>query len=421
MIVSLSVLALLLVGAGGVWVYMKRIESTMQQGMAVQQKEIDAQLTAATPTEPFNVLLLGTDGRKGETSYRSDTVMLAHIDPVAKKVWIVSIPRDTKVAIPGHGQDKINAAHTYGGAALTIQTVKEFTGLPINYYMEVNFEAFQKAVDALGGVWVDVPVAINDSEADGTTNKTASKVAAGYQLLDGAHALTFVRARHQFVDQDFARMRNQQLFLKALADQMTKAQNISKIPSIVSAVAPYVTTNMSLVDMVKTAQALKSAGSQNVYTATVTGSWSSPYIIPDLTVLNKLMGDIKAGRSFDSTSTSTAGASTTAAPAKQPADVSVTVLNGAGIAGVAGQASAILRAQGFPIASVGNASQNVYTQTLVIYKTDSSLAALVASYLQPGTKLVESRGMYTFSSDVLVVVGKDWNLSKVPTVPVNTN
>ena len=93
-------------------------------------------MTAAKPGEPFNILLLGADGRKGETAYRSDTIVVAHVDPQQKKVWMLSIPRDTRVLIPGHGYQKINAAHSFGGPPLTIKVVKEFTGLPIEHYMD---------------------------------------------------------------------------------------------------------------------------------------------------------------------------------------------------------------------------------------------------------------------------------------------
>ncbi|MGV8083177.1 MAG: LCP family protein [Coriobacteriia bacterium] len=419
-IVGVTVLVLLLASVGGAYAWMKSLESKMQAGITKDKAAVDKQLATPEPAKAYNMLLLGTDGREGEENYRTDTILVAHVDPETKHIWIISIPRDTKVTIPGHGTNKINAAYTYGGAALTIETVKNLTGMDINYYMEVDFEAFKKAVDALGGVWVDVPVAINDKQADGTPKKTASKIAAGYQLLDGDHALTFVRARHQFSDQDFSRMKNQQLFLKALADQIAQTQSITKIPGLVSGVAPYITTSMSLTDMIKAAKALMGAGSSSIYTATLTGTWKSPYIYPDMAVMQKLTDAIEAGVSFDSTATAT-GAGTSAAVSVKPADVSVTVRNGSGISGVAKQAASILQAQGFPIANIGNANQNVYDQTLIVYKTDKTQAELVSQYLPTGTRLVESRGMYTFTSDILVVVGKDWDVSKVPSTPVKTN
>ncbi len=98
----------------------------------------------------------------------------------------------------------------------------------------------------------------------------------------------------------------------------------------------------------------------------------------------------------------------------------MTVRNGSGISGVANQAATILKAKAFKIKDVGNAGQNVYKKTLIIYKTDAKAAALVGTYMPPGTTIVQSRGMYSFPSKVLVVVGKDWDVSKVPAAPVLT-
>ncbi len=351
-------------------------------------------------------------------------MILAKIDPKTKQVWMLSIPRDTRAEIEGHGVGKINSAFTYGGEEGAIKAVKKLTGVSVNHYMNVDFKGFKKAVDALGGVWVDVPVEINDKEA-ASHNKKAAHIDAGKQLLDGDHALTFVRARHQFADQDFSRMKNQQIFFKALADQVAKSGNIAKLPRVVSSVAPYVQTDMSLMDMIRTAQALRSAGSESLYTATLEGVWRSPFIYPDEKKKEKLIEKMKAGESFEGTKTakpkskkksSSASAETTA---EKPGDITLTVRNGGGIGGSAKQAASILRARGFDVGAVGNADRMVYDETLVVYKKREPNAALVATALPPGTKIVESRGMYRFDSDVLVVIGKDWDLAKVPVAPIS--
>ena len=409
-----GVLVLLVLGAVGVFAYAKHLERTMQQTI-VKKEKLDAVLTKAKPMEPFNVLILGADFRQGDAAYRTDSMMVAHIDPKAKKVWLLSIPRDTRVEIPGHGARKINDAHFFAGPEGAIAATERLTGLKINHYLEANFEGFVKAVDALGGVWVRVPVTIDDKEADHSKGDVASHIDAGYQLLDGPHALTFMRARHQFADQDFSRMKNQQIFFKALADQVAKIDNIAKLPSVVSAVAPYIATDMSLVDMIKLAQALKGAGSKNLYTATARGTWRSPFVYVDQPYLTKLVKAIRAGEPFEKSKE----ASSTTKP-KAPAGVSVTIRNGAGVSGVANQAASILRAKGFVIKDVGNAGQNVYKKTLIIYKADVAAASLVAQFLPPGTTIVQSRGMYAFDSLVLVVIGKDWDVSKVPAAPVLT-
>jgi polyisoprenyl-teichoic acid--peptidoglycan teichoic acid transferase len=413
-VVLIVILVLILAGAAAVYAYAKHLETTMHQTI-VQKKELDTVLTKAKTMDPFNILILGADYRPGDTVYRTDSMMVAHVDPKAKKIWMLSIPRDTRVVIPGHGAVKINAAHYYGGATGSVKAVERFTGLTINHYLEVNFQGFTKAVDALGGVWVNVPVTINDTQADRTPHNTASHIDAGYQLLDGPHSLTFVRARHQFADQDFARMKDQQIFFKALADQVAKVDNVAKLPGVISAVAPYITTDMSLVDMIQLAQALKGAGSKNVYTSTAMGTWKSPFIYVDQADLDKKVAAIKNEVPFEKKKAASK------AKAPKPSNIALTIRNGSGTPGVAKQAATILKAKGFKMADVGNANQNVYKTTFIIYRTSPTLATFVAKYLPPGAHIVQSRGMYSFTGDVLIVIGKDWNLSKVPAAPVVTH
>ena len=426
-IVVAVVVVLLVVAGGSVFAYAQHIQNTMQSTI-VKQLKLNPALKPAEPLKPFTVLLLGADYRKGETAYRTDTIILAKIDPQQKKVWLLSIPRDTRVLIPKHGYDKINASHALGGPELTIKTVEAFTGMPINHYVEVNFQGFQGAVDALGGVWVKVPHAINDKKAASqSVHQRAAKIPAGYQLLDGEHALTFVRTR-AFADADISRMKDQQIFFKAVADQMAKSTDVTKLMRAINAVVPYVQTDMSLMQMIKTAVALKDAGSANMYTATIDGDWKSPYIYTNETLKKKLLADVKAGRSFEPTPSAPASSTAAAkkkvaasAAAKQPAAIRVTVRNGAGISGIAKQAGLILKAKGFAVGDTGNANQSVYKKTLVVYKTDRAAAEQVAAALMPGSSVVESRGMYSYPTEVLVVVGKDWDASKIPVAQVLTN
>lgn len=425
-IVGGSLLVALVVGAGVLYAYAKHIERTMQRTV-VKQERLDIELAKAKPQEPYNMLILGVDKRAKDKVYRSDTIVLARIDPKTKQVWMVSIPRDTRAQIPGHGYSKINAAYALGEEQLAIDSVEKLTGVPINHFMAIDFSGFAKVVDAMGGVWIDVPEAINDRQADGTKDKSASRVDAGYQLLDGDHALTFVRARHQFADQDFSRMKNQQAFVKAVAEQMATKTSVAKLPGIVSAVAPHISTDMSLLDMLRTAQALRGAGSDSVYTTTLPGKWKSPYIWPDEEAKKKIIAKLEAGEPFkkkksaEETATPDPDSEEEEVSTKQPSEITVTVRNGAGIPGCANQAASILKARAFKVKDVGNANQFVYDKTLVVYTKDEPAAKLVLQTLPPGTKLVQSRGMYSFNTDILVVVGKDWDLSKVPVTPIKTN
>lgn len=426
--VTAGVVAMVIVlGSGGLYAYAKHIERTMQRTVHKKEK-LQVQLTKAPPQEPYNVLMLGVDKRKGDVTFRSDSMALVRVDPKTKEVWMISIPRDTRAEIPGHGYSKINNAYALGQEQLAIDTVEKFTDVPINHFIAIDFSGFEKVVNAMGGVWIDVPVEINDKEADRSKGDKASHIDAGYQLLDGAHALTFVRARHQFADQDFSRMKNQQRFVRAVADQVATKTRVTKVPRIVSAAAPHLSTDMSLMEMMRTAQALKNAGSGKVYTTTFPGEWRSPFIWPDEAAKAKILEKFNAGEPFKKkkpkASAATTGTSQVDAQqppaAKKPSQITVAVRNGAGIVGCAKQAASILKTRAFKVEDVGNANQFVYDKTLVVYKKDRDSATLVASALPPGTKLVESRGMYAFDSDVLVVVGKDWDITRVPVTPVES-
>jgi LCP family protein required for cell wall assembly len=400
--VGIGVLIAIVVIVGGTAAWAYSLFSSAQHTMNENSKEtgdLEGVLTEPEPQEPFTVLLLGNDIRKGEQSARADSILVARIDPEIEKVWIVSIPRDTRVEIPGYGTDKINAAHFYGGPSLMVETVEDFLGMPINHYMDINFTGFVKAVDSLGGVWIDVPQEIDDEKAASGSKNRVTHVDAGYQLLNGEQALTFMRSR-DYVDADFTRMKNQQAFFKAIADQATNFDNVFKIPGMIKDVAQYMSTDMTVAEMAKVAIALRDMGGNNVETATVAGEWKSPYVWTDEERKEFLVDAMMAGRSFEDTATVDVGAA-------DPASVTVTVRNGAGIEGCATAVADILKAKGYNVVEVGNANQFVYDETLVVYKTGQPTAVQVGKEL-PTARVVESRGMYAFTTQILVVVGKDF-------------
>ena len=396
-------LVLLVIGGGAAYVYLQLAAAgRIMEDNSLKPVDMGEVLAAREAEQPFTMVLLGADYRRGETQARADTIIVARIDPEGQRVWLLSIPRDTRVEIPGYGVDKINAAHFYGGPKLVIETVTEYTGIPINHYAEIDFTGFRKMVDALGGVWIDVDVEIDDEKADSGTNTRVSHIEPGYQRLNGEAALTYVRSR-DFPDADFTRMKHQQTFFKALADQATKLDSVLKVPGMVKDVAQYIKTDLSMRELIDIALALRSIGASGIDTATLTGEWRTPYVWTDEERMDVLVGAMLAGRSFDGTA-----AVGTEVPRST---ISVTIRNGAGIEGCASATSDILTGLGYAVAGVGNANQFVYEETLVVYKTDRAAAVQISSEL-PKAKVVESRGMYEFDTDILVVVGKDyltWN------------
>ncbi|MBE0476163.1 MAG: LCP family protein [Coriobacteriia bacterium] len=401
-LLTVAALMLGLAAAAGAWAL---AFITGVQNDLIDSPEHDKTVEALTrqKAEPFTVLLLGDDRRPGETRARADTIIVARIDAKSKEVRMVSIPRDSRVEIPGYGMEKINAATFHGGPALMVDTLEDYLGVPINHYMMVDFRGFQGVVDAMGGVRVDVDVEINDKKAASHGSRQAYHIPAGDQLLDGEHALTYVRSR-KFPDGDFTRMRHQQTFFKALAKQSLKLGNVFKLPGVVKEMARHTTSDMSVTEILALVQALRGLGEKNVQAATLVGPSQTiggvSYVIPDEYVKEQLSEALRSGADIE-------GADETPAEQVDPASVTVTVRNGAGISGCAADAADRLRGKGYTVGDVGNANRFVYETTLVIFKDREDKARSVARALGVA-RVVESRGMYSFSTDVLVVVGKDW-------------
>ena len=201
--------------------------------------------TTVQYTEPspsaMNLLVIGSDRRADQPSAggRSDTLMLVHVDHDQNYLSVLSLPRDLRVEIPGHGKGKLNSAFAYGGAALTIRTVEQTTGVDINHYLEVGFDAFSSMVDSLGGVYVDVDKRYYNPDY----NYELINLYPGYQLLKGSDALDYVRFRHD-TNLDFGRMERQQRFLTALREQAMGWDLPFKLPGLISALFKNVTTDL---------------------------------------------------------------------------------------------------------------------------------------------------------------------------------
>lgn len=237
------ILAAAVVGSGIYWAAANVIVPLFFPGFGVPDGDSgDDQL----PNGRMNLLVLGVDARKGETVTRSDTIMFVSAEPRQKRVSILSIPRDTRVEIPGHGWDKINAATALGGPELAQKTVSQLLDVPIDYYVLTNFEGFKRLVDILGGVTIDVEQDMRHREGDGY----AIDLKKGVQRLDGEKALQYVRYRGYAMG-DITRTEKQQKFLKALAQELVRSRNITKLPKLVPQLRECVDTNMSLREMMR--------------------------------------------------------------------------------------------------------------------------------------------------------------------------
>lgn len=233
-----------------------------------------------------NILLLGVDDPDNEnpdsTVRRSDTMIVASISPKYGTINLLSIPRDTRVAIPGRqGLDKITHSYAYGGAALAAKTVEGLLDIPISYYTALDWQGFIKVIDILGGV--DLYVEQNMKYEDPYANLTI-ELSKGYQHLDGEKAGQYVRFRHDELG-DIGRVQRQQRFLKALSQELLQVGTIPKIPSLVSTVSQYVSTDMTMFTMLKLVNTMKATQPDGFQAEMLPGDFADidgmSYWIPD--------------------------------------------------------------------------------------------------------------------------------------------
>lgn len=214
-------------------------------------------------TERVNILLLGGDARgvSKNDAPRSDTIMVASIDPETKQAYLFSILRDTYTQIPGHYTTRINAAMALGGPSLAMETVGEFLGLDIQYYVFVDFQGFIDLVDAIGGVEFEVE---KDLYYYDPTDANYGKInlKKGLQVLDGDKALQYVRFRHDRMG-DYTRTERQREFLKAVAKKLTSTSSLLTLPNTLKKIEPHITTNIPVNKMLPLARlALDSSGNE---------------------------------------------------------------------------------------------------------------------------------------------------------------
>ena len=224
----------------------------VRKGVRAANERLDPEVRAVLTrqdglllSQPTTILLLGTDHANTDervTFRRSDSILLVRTDPDRHRIAYLSIPRDLKVAIPGQGDAKINAAFQLGGPALAARTVKAFTGLPINHVAVVDFGTFEALIDALGGVTVDVPAPILSNRFDcpyATAERCARwpgwRFAKGPQEMNGRRALVYSRIRENRLnpsESDVTRGERQQRVLQALASKLTSPRTLVRMPFV---------------------------------------------------------------------------------------------------------------------------------------------------------------------------------------------
>jgi LCP family protein required for cell wall assembly len=327
------------------------------------------------------VLLIGLDYRdwqSGEGASRSDTMILLTLDPLTKTAGMLSIPRDMWVAIPGFQHGKINTAYYLGeayklpggGPGLAVKTVEQFLGVPVNYYAQIDFAAFVKFIDELGGVKIDVPAKIT-IDLLGSGSSTKKNLQPGVQVLPGEWALAYARNRYT-EGGDFDRAQRQQQVILGIRDRILSLDMlptlIQKAPSMYQELSSGVHTNLALDQVVKLALLAKDVPMDSIKQGVLNEKYvlfgSSPdglsIVIPLPDKIHTLRDEIFA--TSGSLSPQTPGDNTSRMQAET---ASVAIYNGSGTGGLENQTAELLRTQGMNVVSSGVAGERYASTTVV--------------------------------------------------------
>jgi LCP family protein required for cell wall assembly len=380
-------------------------------------------LTPTVPAQPANFLLVGHDA-----TGNSDTMMVVHLDPQSRTPLLVSFPRDLIVDIPGHGSAQLNAAFEFGGPALLIQTFRTYFHIPIQHYLQVDFASFPKIVDAIGHINVWFPTPVHDPYIGLNIDRP------GCVALDGAAALAYVRSRHYYVPDNLAnptpwswdypaqsggqgwtavgsdldRIPRQQYFLRTLAQALISktSDNPLRIIRVVDAVMTHLKTDQVLTfnelkAFVGTFQRVKPADVDMTTLPWQPDPANSNRVIeknPDATIVLDRLANFTPPKVQLPTIVN-------------PHTVTIRVVNGSGIAGLAANVQASLVRAGFRAAGPpADADRSDYTQTEVRYAPGKTSQGVTVLYATGARHLGQSPSSSdTLGGDVLVIVGRDWN------------
>jgi LCP family protein required for cell wall assembly len=375
--------------------------------------------------ERVNVLVLGIDERDGEEGpWRTDTMLVLTLDPVTMSAGMLSIPRDLWVTIPGYNsQDRINTAHYYGdangypggGPALARDTVAWNLGVPIHFYVRVNFSAFETAIDEIGGIDIMIPETIDDPYyPDELYGYDPFYIEAGQQHLDGKTALKYARTRATFGG-DFDRGRRQQAVILAVRDQIVKLDQlprlIAKAPALMNTMGEAVRTDMSLEQAIQLAQLASEVDPEQIVTAVIDHNFTTASeTVDERQVLVPNREAMRGLRDLLFAEEPLAGEGLTVAERLKEENARIVVLNGSDAGGLARSTRDFLVGQDFRVVDIGDASV-MYENTLIIdYSGKRFTSKQLASLLSLPLSSVISGGIADGDYDLTLILGNDFEL-----------
>jgi LCP family protein required for cell wall assembly len=367
--------------------------------------------TSGTPgSGPLNILVAGLDERAGLTKQQqarlhvgsnqgeldTDTLMLVHVPADHRFVRVVSLPRDSWVNIPGHGMNKINSALGLGGPQLMVQTIERLTGLTINDYVEVNFLGFVKVIDALGGVNICLPYAVDDPYS-------GLRMSAGEHHVDGITALEFARDRHSFPTSDLARIQDQQqLISTALSEGISSGvlANPLRLERFLSSVSAAIKVDQGF-NVARLAGEMRGLSASDVTFTTVplaSTNYTTPggesAVLWNYSAAAALFNELKTDQPPATQAPARHGGTKSAKRGPSRSKISLDVYNGTLISGLSGSTGAELATLGFRVHSKGLdwTSQDL-TQTVIQYPAGDKAGAQVVRKALPGATLQQVKGL----------------------------
>lgn len=385
--------------------------------------------------ERVNILLMGIDQRDYEEGpWRTDTMIVLTIDPVTLSAGMLSIPRDLWVPIPGFQEGRINTAHYLGevydypggGPALAVKTVEYNLGVPIHYYVRANFTAFEKVIDLIGGIDIEVKEEINDPfyPARDGPGYDPLYIPAGRQHFDGEMALKYARTRHT-AGGDFDRARRQQQVILAVFDKVTRLEMLPQLvvqaPQLWATLQEAIVTDMTLEEMVALANLATEIKPEKIRYSVIDEHYTQFWSTPDgQQVLIPLRDAMRELRDYVFTTQAEQPEAVDPLSRLQAEAATIEVLNGTTREGLARSTADYLEQSGLSIARTDNADLSDYANSLIIVHRSGKdyTAEYIARLLNlPLTAIIHGANDPTAAFDITVILGLDYQLpaSATPT------
>ena len=372
--------------------------------------------------ERANILLLGIDQREDEAGpWRTDTMILVSVDPATHSAAMLSIPRDLYVTIPGYGEGRINTAHSTGdirsypggGVALAKKTVSEALGIPVHYYVRINFTGFEKLVDAIGGLTVNVEQTIHDEKyPDSNYGYMTVHIPAGIQHMDGITALQYARTRHG--NSDFDRMARQQAVILAARDKLLSLDfSLASIPKLIKLAGDSVQTDLTLEEILALAEIGKRIERTNIRQGAIDSSMTTTTVLPpsgaivempEWEKIHQLVAELLPSPAPEASPRPSLVEAQLANEAAR-----IELQNGTLMGSLAQDAAADLRGKGFNVVLYDNASRFDCADTaLVVYADKPYTVETLAAELGVMAENVRREPGSDSDIDIVVILGRDY-------------